>query len=225
MRARGPLGGAIVSVVLVGALWAQASDLARVRTEFGEAEAARIEAVIDASERDGLPRALLVDKAVEGAAKRMEPGVVLAAVRMLAEELRAAARVVGRDAGPTKLEKTADALRHGVDPGLLAELNERNPRDFAVLIVAIEDLLHAGVTLAVAEDLTRDATRRGLAADEMLALPAAVRRLVREGRTPQQAASSVQQSLRAGQRVVPPPPAEGPSSFPTRSARRIPPPS
>lgn len=212
-------------VLAVAPAVAQTDDLARVRSSLGEVYAARIEAAIDRGVRDGLPRTLLVEKALEGAAKNMPAEAVLEAVRQLAGELEAAAEVVGPGADPQTLEKGADALRHGIDADLLSKLSREHPDEFPMMVVALEDLLHAGLAPAVAEDLMRYAASQDLSGDEVLGLPATVRRLVREGSTPLQAASSVRDGLRTGGRVVPPMGDERFGSFPNRTGvrRRIPP--
>jgi hypothetical protein len=194
-----------LAAALAAPVGAQDVGLARLTREFGEDEAARIVAVIDAGVDDGLPRELLVGKAVEGAAKHMSANAVRSAVATLADELRAAVPIVGRE-NAEKLSKAADALRHGVDREFLVQLDRDHPRDFAMMIVALEDLLHAGVSLEEAQGMVADAASRGYAGEEVLNLPATVRRLVREGRTPLQAASSVREGVRRGRVVIPPPP-------------------
>lgn len=191
--------------VLVAPVAAQDAGIERLTREFGEVETARIAAVIDAGVEDGLPRELLVGKAVEGAAKHMSANAVRSAVATLADELRAAVTVVGRES-PEKLSKAADALRHGVDRGFLVDLDRDHPRDFAIMIVALEDLLHSGVSLEEAQGMVAEAASRGYAGEEVLNLPATVRRLVREGSTPLQAASSVREGVRRGRVIIPPPP-------------------
>lgn len=226
-RPLGLLGPLLFLVLSIAPLAAQNDDLARVRMEFGEAAASQIEAAVDRGVLDGLPRVLLVEKAVEGAAKQMPLEAVLGAVRTLSAELQVAARVVGLDADAETLEKAADAIRHGVDRQLLIQLRRDSPREFAVMVVAIEDLIHVGVEPAEAEDMLRLAASNGMSGDEVLGLPATVRRLVREGSTPGQAAQSVRADLGGGRdpgqsEMVGERFRDFPTS-PTRPGRRIPP--
>lgn len=190
---------AAVVAGLAALLWltpplAGQSDLDRLRAALGEAQTERIAAVIDAAERDGLPRGLLVEKAVEGVAKSGDADVVLAGVADFADELRAASNVVGTG-DADRLEKAADAMRRGVDRALLTSLNRDRSDDFAIMVVALLDLLDVGVEQQLAEDLIRYAATQGLEEDEVLALPADVKRLVRQGSSPGQAVSSVQGRL------------------------------
>lgn len=197
-------------------LAAQQDDLARLRRVFSSSEVSSIDAVIRTAEADGVPRALLIRRAIEGAAKGMKADVVREAVVVYAAELRAAVDLLGRGAEPHALEKTADALRHGVDAGFVASLAARNPRELPAMLQVIEDLLHEGVSLSEAQAVVRDASGRGLSGAEVLSLPAAVRRLIRSGSSPADAVSSVRRSLQGGR---PPGP---PRSLPDPGTRRRP---
>jgi hypothetical protein len=210
----------LVTVIVVTPLGAQTDDLVRVRASFGEGATAQIEAAIQLGVADGLPRNLLVNRALEGVAKGMGSEVVLAAVHTLADELRQATTVVGPDANEAHLEKAADGLRNGLDRRFLVELYRENPADFPVMVIALEDLLHTGVTVRVAQNMLRDASSRGLGANELLRLPANVRRLVRAGRTPLEAVRSVRAGMRSGRR--PPYPCDDTPNFSGRRKRQIP---
>ncbi len=201
----------LVAIIGVVPLGAQTDDLVRVRALLGEGATSQIEAAIQLGLADGLPRNLLVDKAIEGAAKGMGSEVILAAVYTLTDELRQAGTVVGLDADEVNLEKAADGLRSGLDQSFLVELYRENSEDFAMVVVALEDLLRTGVTVRVAQNMLRDASSRGLRVNELLRLPANVRRLVREGRTPFEAVRSVRASMRSGRR--PPYPYDGTPNF------------
>ena len=195
--------------VLVGAAVLQAGALAGqdARTRFsrhmGAEYAARALSVIEAGVRDGLPRGLLIDKAMEGVAKGMTPQVVLAAVDTFADELRSAAAVVGPGAAPIALEKAADALRRGVARGLLTTLGRDRSNDFAIIVVSIEELLDAGVELGFAEDLVRYAVSEQLDSDAVLRLPASVKLLMRECRDAQSADCWSRAAARECARVLP----------------------
>ena len=175
---------------------------ARFSRHLGAVYAARTLSVIEAGVQDGLPRGLLIDKAMEGVAKGMSPEVVLAAVDTFAAKLRDAASVVGPGAEPVALEKAADALRRGVGRELLMRLG-RDRTDFPLLIVSLEELLDAGVVLRLAEDLVRYAVAEEFDSDAVLRLPACVKLLIRECGRGQPDSCWSQASIRECARVMP----------------------
>ena len=175
---------------------------ARFSRHLGAVYAARTLSVIEAGVQDGLPRGLLIDKAMEGVAKGMSPEVVLAAVDAFAAELRDAASVVGPQAEPVALEKAADALRRGVGRELLTRLG-RDRTDFPLLVVSLEELLDAGVELGLAEDLVRYAVAEEFDSDAVLRLPASVKLLIRECGNGQPDSCWSQASVRECARVMP----------------------
>lgn len=168
------------AVLLASGPLAAQDSRARFSRHLGAVYAARTLSVIEAGVRDGLPRGLLIDKALEGVAKGMAPEVVLDAVDTFAGELREAASVVGPRAEPVALEKAADALRRGVGRGLLTRLGRERADDFPLLIVSLEELLDAGVELSLAEDLVRYAVSEEFDSDAVLRLPASVKLVMRE---------------------------------------------
>lgn len=175
---------------------------ARFSRHLGAVYAARTLSVIEAGVQDGLPRGLLIDKAMEGVAKGMSPEVVLAAVDAFAAELRDAASVVGPGAPSIALEKAADALRRGVGRELLMRLG-RDRADFALLVVSLEELLDAGVERGLAEDLLRYAVAEEFDSDAVLRLPASVKLLIRECGDGQPDSCWSQASVRECARVMP----------------------
>ena len=58
----------MVTMIVVIPLGAQTNDLVRVRALLGEDATSQIEAAIQLGMADGLPRSLLVDRVIEGAA-------------------------------------------------------------------------------------------------------------------------------------------------------------
>ena len=195
-----------VATIAPTASFAQEEWLARLRPTFSVEQMQRMDAVLEQADRDGIPRSLLVDKTVEGVAKGMSAEVVLGAVSQLAMELRVAVRLLGPGVDAYGLKKAADALRHGVSGAVVGSLADESPEEFPVLLQVIEDLLHAGVALTEAQAVVREASTRGYKGNQVLTLPGAVQRLIRDGASPAQAASSVRQTLRSGRPILPPSP-------------------
>ena len=189
---------------------AQADDLARVREKYDAATVARIEVLIRDAEADGVPRSLLVEKAVEGAAKGMKAPIVIEGVEKWAGELRDAVRILGHGAESEGLAKVAESINHGVDRGVVRRLAGTHPADYPIMLQAIEDLLHAGVGLEAAQGTVADAASHGMKSQDVLTISATVRRMVREGRSPVDAANAIRRNIRAGRGVIPPPPPSPP---------------
>ncbi len=202
-------GAASVGVVLLGIAVLAAEPLAaqdaraRFSEHLGAVYAARTLSVIEAGVQDGLPRGLLIDKAMEGVAKRMPPETVLEAVDTFADELREAVSVVGPRAEPIALEKAADALRRGVGRGLLTRLGRDRASDFPLLVVSLEELLDAGVDLSLAEDLVRYAVSEEFDSEAVLRLPASVKLVVRECGSEQTDSCWSRATVRECARVMP----------------------
>ncbi|MDH3732755.1 MAG: hypothetical protein OEU54_04440 [Gemmatimonadota bacterium] len=200
---------------------AQEDDLARVRAGYDVETVDSLERVIAEAESDGVPRELLVEKAVEGAAKRADAPMLVEAVTTWADELRGAVALLGRGTQPQGLAKAAESIRHGVDEEVVRRLAGDYPVDYPIMLQAIEDLLHTGVELDEAQAMVVDAAERGFKGQDVLTLSATLRRLVREGASPVDAAASIRVNMRAGRVTIPPPPPP-PGDSRTRTGARLP---
>lgn len=210
----GAMVGLMLAAVFAPPLSAQDDDLARVRSSYEAATVFELESLIAAAEADGVPRGPLVEKAVEGAAKGMPGGVVLEVVGSWADELREAVALLGRGADPAGLTKAAESIAHGVDREIVRTLAGDYPVDYPIMLQTIEDLVHAGVELEEAQSMVRDAAERGMRGEDVLTISATVRRLVREGSSPVEAAASIRTNMRAGGRTIPPSPPPTRPPFP-----------
>lgn len=182
---------------------AQPYELGRVRAAFPGATGERIAALITEAGVEGLPTALLVNKALEGAHKKAPPDQVLRTVGEYVEELREARAAVGREVNDEALKEAADALRRGVPASAIRSLARTAEVDLSLLFVVMFDLMDAGVPPGPAEALVEDALRHGLQGDRMLSLPASVNQLIRGGLPPADAADSVRRQIGGGQAWVP----------------------
>ena len=101
--------------------------------------------VIDSARSVGLPVEPLVQRALEGAAKRAAPARILVAVRLLADELGIARTALGPASAPAELVAAASALRAGVRPTDLTQLRRRRGAGLTVSLAAVTDLVTSGV--------------------------------------------------------------------------------
>lgn len=176
------------------------AGLARIRQVFPAAAAQQIEAIVQQSRSAGLPAGALVDKALEGAAKGVPADRVVAVVSEYATRLEEARTLIGQERGADEVVAAADALRRGVPADAVrAVAGARQQGDAAIPLVVLGDLMDAGVPVEHAREVVSEALQRGGVDEQLLAIPGAVRRMVREGRAPDEAASAVAQGFRSGQ--------------------------
>jgi hypothetical protein len=146
-----------------------------------------VEAIIDSASAEGLPAEPLIDRALEGAAKRAPPERIIGAVRTLAHELALARGSLGT-ASAAELEAGAAALRAGVPGTDLAALRRRRAQSLTVALAALTDLVTSGVPpdSAAAAVLALAASARD---DQILEFRRAVERDIALGAPPAAAAS------------------------------------
>lgn len=194
----------------------EAQETARQRAErtlpaevFSELTALAVEAT-----SAGIPEEPLYGKALEGVAKRVPPAALLPAVRDYARRLRAARQAFGVEATTPLLVAGADAIQRGVPPGALRAMPGDRPRS-PMAVVVLADLLESGVPADRALAMVREIMMQRLRDDRMLDVSARVRRLIREGLTPQEAIDRVRrnlQRLRDGSAGPPVPPGSEPTT-------------
>jgi hypothetical protein len=171
-----------------------------------------LSALADEMATSGIPADPLYVKALEGTAKRVPPDRLLPAVRAYAGRLGEARLAFGVDATTPLLVAGADALQRGVSPDALRGLPADRARSpMAVMVLA--DLLESGVPTDRALAILRDLMRDRAGDDRVLDISARVRRLIRQGLTPQEALDRVRTNLqraRDGSSGPPVPPGSEP---------------
>ncbi len=150
----------------------------------------------DAAAR-GLPVDPLVQKAVEGGAKRVPSDRVIAAVRALAGRLGEAMDAV-RDAGVAApsgdvVEGGADALNAGLSGRQVSDLvrASRPPYDPALTLRVAATLAALGVPAKQALQLVQAMISAGRSPSDLLGLPGQVQAGVARGATPEQAVAGL----------------------------------
>lgn len=186
---------AILLAALPGALSGQDARLERLRQAFPAAAASEIEAVLARAERAGVPTDPLIAKALEGAAKGVPGERVVAVLSSYADGLQRSQALLGPGHGEASIVAGADALRRGVPAQALKELAGSHGGDLAVPLVVLGELMDAGVPVQHAYQVVESALARRQGPDEMLAIPGAVRRLMREGNSPDDAAEMVGRAI------------------------------
>jgi hypothetical protein len=112
-----------------------------------------LRALIDSAAHNGIPVAPLVNRALEGAARRAPGPRIVAVVRAHASALADARDALGPAATVAELDAGAMALRAGVDGAALAAVRRQRPAGQAVTpLVVLTDVVRRGVPLAAARD-------------------------------------------------------------------------
>lgn len=137
-----------ISLVLLYAVLPAATHAqeARLVGRLPDVQRAQVDAILSAAQAAGLPTEPLVDRALEGAAKRAPPDLIVTAVTRLRDELRLARDAFGATASSAEVTAGASALRAGATPddlGRLRELRAGQPLTIAAGVLA--DLVAAGV--------------------------------------------------------------------------------
>ncbi len=118
----------------------------RLAGRIPDAARAQVDAILDAARASGLPAEPLVDRALEGSAKGASPGLIVAAVTRLRDELLVVRSTFGASASPAELAAGASALRAGARSRDLAELRKLRPgQPLTVAAAVLADLVAAGV--------------------------------------------------------------------------------
>jgi len=218
MRSHTTLTTLTLLLLAVTGLDAQETPRARAQEVLPAEVFRQLEAMAGSAEQEGIPGDILFNKALEGAAKGVPADRLPPAVEAYAVRLREARGAFGPDAPGALLVAGADALQRGVGEGLLRGLGrERERSPIAVLVLA--DLVESGVADERALSLVREAMQRRAREQQMLDMPAQVRRLMRQGMSATDAAEQVRRALQRGRGGGMTPPV-APGSEPMTRTRR-----
>jgi hypothetical protein len=196
---------------------ARAAD-ARLAQRFDPSTTVALEAIVREARSAGLPTEPLVDRALEGASRRLPPERVVSAVRAWAGQLGRSRGALGTDATEAELVAGAAALVVGVPAESLSRLRElRQSQSLVTPLVVVADLVVRRVPIGVACDAVAGASRAGVNDERLLLLRRRIESAIRAGSSPQRAAESqlralVTEETAAGR--VPPPAPRGPVRVP-----------
>jgi len=137
---------AIAAVLTTLAAIAASAQDARLSARLDGRTAAAVSRVVDSARARSLPTEPLVQKALQGAAKRAPSARVLAAVNELLSELTAARSALGNRSTEAELVAGAGALHAGVPEATLARIRElRGGQSVTVAVGTLADLVARGV--------------------------------------------------------------------------------
>ena len=194
----GRIAGLLLLFALPSVLAAQEVRLERVRQAFSPEAVAQIESIVVEAEAAGVPVEPLLAKALEGVAKGVPAERVVAALASYSQRLAESRSLVGPEHDAATVVAGADALQRGVTPGTVRSLAGSNPEGLAVPLVVLGDLIEAGVPVDQAYAVVQEALTKQHGPEDVLAIPGAVRRLMRQGQTASDAAGSVGNAIGRG---------------------------
>jgi hypothetical protein len=184
------------------------TGLARAKAALPPEAGVALEQTVAGARARGLPTEPLIDKALEGVAKRVAPAMILSAVRQRVELLARADAALRPYGPPSAADVTtaADVLQRGVADDVVkrARAGGRSGEPIAMALHTLADLKDRGVPVDVALEVLQSWRQRGARPDQLRELPAAVERLIREGASPSAAGRSVAAAMRAARKPGPP---------------------
>jgi len=158
---------------------------------FDKPTLAALTAIVDSARGANLPTAPLVDKALEGAAKRSDNPQIIAAVRQLFVQMGSARRVLGTAASPDEIKVAAATLGSGVsehDLELLRAASGRRP--VTMPLAVLTDLIGRNVPIATAAGLVIQLARSGVTDQDLTQFQRNVRADIERGADPSAAATT-----------------------------------
>ena len=158
-------------------------DTGFVRNPQGQFDAARFDTLtanalrllFDEAAAKGLPTAPLINRALEGAARRVNGARILSVVRAHAVALAEAKGALGDISTVAELDAGADAIRAGIDLKTLSSVRGTRHAGTAVTaLVVLTDVVNRGVPTPTARDAVTALARLPQSDDALLGLQSTV---------------------------------------------------
>lgn len=179
----------IAAVLTALAAFAASAQDARLSARLDTRTAAAVARVVDSARARSLPTEPLVQKALQGAAKRAPSERVLAAVSELLSELSMARSALGNRSTEAELVAGAGALHAGVPAATLSRIRElRGGQSVTVAVGTLADLVARGVPVDGAVSAVLALVERRAADADVIAFSNQVGRDIAAGAPPAVAA-------------------------------------
>ena len=108
--------------------------------------------IIDSARASGIPTEPLVQRALEGASRSIDPARIVVAVRGLADRMRVARQALGASATEAEIVAGASALFVGSDAATLQRIRRSRPEgEVAMPLIVLTDIIERGVARDTAE--------------------------------------------------------------------------
>jgi hypothetical protein len=140
-------------------------------SRFDSLTALNLRSIFDEAYDRGLPVRLLVNRALEGAARKVSGPRILKVVRDWSDALAAAKFALGEGTTEAELDAAATAIRAGIDPRTVASVRSTRPAGTAVTaLVVLTDLVGRGVPSATAKEAIATIGKQPRSDDMLLGL-------------------------------------------------------
>jgi len=175
---------------LAAATVAASADTVHFRDSQGQFDAARFDTLtasalrvlFDDAAAKGLPTGPLINRALEGAARRVGGPRILSVVRAHAAALAEAKAALGEGSTVAELDAGATALRAGIDVRSLTVVRGTRQNGTAVTaLVVLTDVVKRGVPLTTAREAVATIARSPRPDDALLGLQATVAKNAQRG--------------------------------------------
>ncbi len=142
---------------------------------FDSVTANALREILDTAAERGLPTAPLINRALEGAARKVNGARILMVVREYSAALEQARTMLGFQSTVQELEAGASALRAGIDAIVVASVRATRPRGGAdVPLMVLTDIVKRGVPTGTARDAVNSIARMPKSDDALLGLQSTV---------------------------------------------------
>ena len=148
-------------------------------------------AILDSARAASLPTAPLIDKALEGAAKKARGELIVSAVRSFATHLGQARTALGVASSESELIGGAQAIRAGIPVHQLERLRKARPGvQIATALTVVSDLVAREVPMDTALSVVANLVRAAASDDQLLGVRTAIETDIIAGLPPAVAATS-----------------------------------
>ena len=188
---------ALVFPLATGSVSAQDAVTSRLTSRLDARTRMAVIAVIDSARALRLPIEPLVDKALEGAAKRATSQQIVSAVRTFAAQLGEARRALGEASTAPELLGGAQAIRAGIPVQQLERLRRVRPGvQIATALTVVSDLVSREVPIDTAVSVVSGLVTSAASDDQLLAVRSDIETDILAGKPPAVAAVSRGESLK-----------------------------
>jgi hypothetical protein len=163
-----------------------------------------ISAIIDSARIRSLPVEPLIDKALEGAAKKAASQQIVAAVRTYSNQLDQARSALGESSSAAELVGGAQALRAGIPVSQLQKLRKTRPGvQIATALTVLSDIVSREVPIDTAVTVVASLIDAAATDEQLLGVRGEIETDILAGKQPALAASSRAHALAQTLAVVP----------------------